>query len=106
MTRKADGIRRRWCKPSHPAGVGAHGSIPTTMKGVDLMQNKNRWAIYARRAGHKRAHPCSPSKGLYNCSLADLDRYATFREADSVRSFLAHENSNFHFSVRYLRSFS
>lgn len=67
------------------------------------MQNKNRWAIYARRVGHKRAHPCSPSKGLYNCSLADLDRYATRQEADSVRSLLACENPNFHFFVRFLR---
>lgn len=67
------------------------------------MQNKNRWAIYARRVGHKRAHPCSPSKGLYNCSLADLDRYATRQEADSVRSLLSRENPDFHFFVRFLR---
>ena len=24
-TRKADGIRRRWCKPSRPTRAGAHG---------------------------------------------------------------------------------
>ena len=28
MTRKADDIRRRWCKPSRPAGAGAHGYKP------------------------------------------------------------------------------
>ena len=32
MTRKADGIRRRWCKPSHPVGVGAHGYEITLYK--------------------------------------------------------------------------
>lgn len=31
------------------------------------MANENRWAIYARRAGHKKVHPCAPSRGLYNC---------------------------------------
>jgi len=39
------------------------------------MANENRWAIYARRVGHKKVHPCAPSRGLYNCPLADLERY-------------------------------
>lgn len=66
------------------------------------MQNKNRWAIYARRVGHKRAHPCSPSKGLYNCSLADLDRYSTKREAADVCASLSLEFPRTTFFVRYV----
>ena len=39
------------------------------------MEKQNHWAIYARRAGHKKVHPCAPSKGLYNCPLSALERY-------------------------------
>lgn len=67
------------------------------------MANENRWAIYARRAGHKNVHPCAPSLGLYNCPLADLDRYPTKRAAEAVRAALARENPGFAFFVRYLR---
>lgn len=67
------------------------------------MDNKNRWAIYARRVGHKNVHPCAPSLGLYNCPLANLDRYPTKRAAEAVRAVLARENPGFAFSVRYLR---
>ena len=70
------------------------------------MDNKNRWAIYARRAGHKNAHPCAPSLGLYNCPLADLDRYPTKHAAEAVRAALARENPGFSFFVRYLRCIS
>ena len=66
------------------------------------MQDKNRWAIYARRVGHKKVHPCAPSKGLYNCSLADLDRYATKHEADAVRALLSLQFPQVFFSIRYL----
>lgn len=70
------------------------------------MANENRWAIYARRAGHKNVHPCAPSLGLYNCPLADLDRYPTKRAAEAVRAALARENPSFTFFVRYLRCIS
>ena len=52
------------------------------------MANENRWAIYARRAGHKKVHPCAPSRGLYNCPLSDMDRYPTKRAAEAVQASL------------------
>lgn len=66
------------------------------------MDNKNRWAIYARRAGHKNVHPCAPSRGLYNCPLADLERYPTKRAAEAVRASLVRKNPGFSFFVRYI----
>lgn len=68
------------------------------------MANENRWAIYARRAGHKKVHPCAPSRGLYNCPLSDMDRYPTKRAAEAVQASLARENPRFSFSVRYIRA--
>ena len=66
------------------------------------MANENRWAIYARRAGHKKVHPCAPSRGLYNCPLADLERYPTKRAAEAVRASLVRKNPGFSFFVRYI----
>ena len=107
MTRKADGIRRRWCKPSRPTVGGAHGyKARNKTKGVGLMTNENRWAIYARRAGHKKVHPCAPSRGLYNCPLSDMDRYPTKRAAEAVCAAMARIYPSFTFFVRYLRPFS
>lgn len=68
------------------------------------MEKQNHWAIYARRAGHKKVHPCAPSKGLYNCPLSALERYPTKQCAEAVRAALARENPDFFFFVRYLRS--
>ncbi|MFQ7320064.1 MAG: hypothetical protein ACLROS_03705 [Faecalibacterium sp.] len=68
------------------------------------MEKQNHWAIYARRAGHKKVHPCAPSKGLYNCPLSALERYPTKQCAEAVRASLACENPDFFFFVRYLRS--
>lgn len=68
-----------------------------------MIDSSKRWAIYARRLGHKRAHPCSPSKGIYNCSLDNLDRYATKREAADVCASLSQEFPHVMFFVRYLR---
>lgn len=66
------------------------------------MANENRWAIYARRIGHKKVHPCAPSRGLYNCPLADLERYPTKRAAEAVRASLVRKNPGFSFFVRYI----
>lgn len=68
------------------------------------MASENRWAIYARRVGHKNAHLCAPSLGLYRCPLAQMDRYATRREAEAVRVVLADEYPAFTFTIRYLRN--
>ena len=68
------------------------------------MANETRWAIYARRAGHKKVHPCAPSRGLYNCPLSDMDRYPTKRAAEAVQASLARENPRFSFFVRYIRA--
>lgn len=69
-----------------------------------MMNKTARWTIYARRAGHKKFHPCAPSLGLYRCQLAQMDRYASRREAEAVRSTLSHEHADFTFTIRYLRN--
>lgn len=68
------------------------------------MANENRWAIYARRAGHKNVHPCAPSRGLYNCPLSDMDRYPTKRAAEAVCAAMTRIHPSFTFFVRYLHS--
>src|SRR5699024_11812583 len=81
------------------------GTKPATKRKELFMDNKNRWAIYARRAGHKNVHPCAPSLGLYNCPLADLDRYPTKHAAEAVRAALADRKStrlnSSHVSISY-----
>lgn len=66
------------------------------------MQDKNRWVIYARRVGHKKAHPCAPSRGLYNCPLTDLERYSTRQEALDVCALLSRLIPGTSFFVCYI----
>ena len=62
MTRKADGIRRRWCKPSRPAGAGAHGSIPIKQKELISCKTKTAGPFTPAGWATKRCIPAPPPK--------------------------------------------